>query len=93
MHCHSCEMILEKTIAKLANVTKVKAHQKTGLLEIYYEKQEPDIHKIYAIVNENGYQTGKPQALPWINTNMDDYVELGISGMVIVLLYFILQIV
>lgn len=87
MHCRSCELILEKSIKKLENIEKVEANEKKWTLEISYNESEPDIKHIEQIVKENGYKIGSGKKLPWISTNIDDYINLFVTAVILFLLY------
>lgn len=76
MHCRACEVLLQKSIAKVDEVKEVRAHQKTGKIEIFYEEEKPDQWKIEEAIKEHGYTIGKPGSLPWMTKDSDDYLEI-----------------
>lgn len=55
MHCHACEVLLERAIKDVPHVTKVEANQATGLIEIFHDSQKPDKQAIETTIIENGY--------------------------------------
>lgn len=91
MHCHSCEIIIEKSLKKLPDVSKVIAHQNKWLIEIYFERDAPDLKKIEKIVIENWYALWIAKKLPWINKNMNDYVDILMIWLVLYIIFIIFK--
>ena len=49
MHCASCEVLIEKKILEIPNVTSVDASTGKGQVVVEYENQQPDIHAVNKI--------------------------------------------
>lgn len=47
------------------------------------------MNAIEAIIRDNGYSIGKAKKLPWITTNVDDYVNVFIAAALIFILYIV----
>lgn len=44
---------------------------------------------IESFIRENGYTIGKAKRLPWITTNVDDYINVFIASVLVFILYII----
>ncbi|MDD2487221.1 MAG: sulfite exporter TauE/SafE family protein [Candidatus Gracilibacteria bacterium] len=91
MHCHSCEIILEKSIKKIPGISKATANQAKGTIEIHYDGKEPSMKEIEKIVIESGYALGIEKKLPWVNKNIDDYVDILMIGMFIYIIFLVFK--
>lgn len=93
MHCHACEVLLERAIKDVPHVTKVEANQATGLIEIFHDSQKPDKQAIETTIIENGYTIWKEEHNPWINPNPNIFREFFMSLLIIwwILLLFSTQ--
>jgi sulfite exporter TauE/SafE/copper chaperone CopZ len=91
MHCRSCEILLEKSLAELPGVKKVSADQRKGTVEIDYDQKQPAAAAIEAVVRDNGYSLGKGRKLPWLNSNGDDYAETGVIALALLTVYYLLK--
>lgn len=89
MHCASCEVLLEKSIGKIKNVSRVEASEKAGKIEVEYDKTPPNMKQIEEIVTKNGYSLGTAEKLPWITTKEEDYFNILLAGTIVFVLYFI----
>ncbi|EKE26359.1 MAG: heavy metal-binding protein [uncultured bacterium (gcode 4)] len=91
MHCNSCEIILEKSIKKVQNVTKVNANQRKWTLEIFFDEKAPNIDEVEKIIKENWYSVWIQKKLPWINTNINDYIDILGILMVLFIIFIIFK--
>jgi sulfite exporter TauE/SafE/copper chaperone CopZ len=91
MHCRSCELILEKSIKNVKNVSTVEASERKWTLEISYAGTEPDKDEIEAIVIENGYTIGKKKILPWITKDPNDYRNIILTTLILFVLFIIIS--
>lgn len=76
MHCHSCEVLLEKSLEKLPHVKKAVARQRAGTVEISYDTDSPSSEAIEHAIVQCGYTVGKGGTAPWINPNTEDWIEI-----------------
>ncbi len=91
MHCHSCEVIIEKSLIKLSGVSKVIAKQNKWTIEIFFEWQEPDLQKIEEIIKQNWYSLWIGGKIPWLSHNIDDYLHIWITLLILLIIYLIFQ--
>lgn len=91
MHCKSCEILIEDELKKIEGVEKVEISHRTGEATIHYAGNHPQHSDIAKAVKEAGYELGKTGNLPFLSTRKADYTELAFAGIVVALLYFILN--
>lgn len=91
MHCKSCEILIEDELKKIEGVEKVDISHQTGEATIHYSGSHPQHADIAHAVKEAGYELGKNSNLPFLTTRKADYAELAFAGIVVGLLYFILN--
>ena len=91
MHCRSCEILLERDIAKVEGVKKVKTDHKKGKAEIEYGENRPDSGALERAVEAAGYSLGKDEKKHFFSRNPVDYVELGAAATLVFLAYVILD--
>ena len=91
MHCRSCEILLEKNIARVQGVAKVRVNHKTGIATVTYTNTPPTITDIETVVQESGYSLGTDSQKPWFSHDQADYAELILAGAFLFSLYIILN--
>ncbi len=91
MHCKSCEILIEDELKKIEGVEKVDISHRTGETTIHYSGSHLQHADIAHAVKEAGYELGKNSSLPFFSTRKADYTELAFAGIVVGLLYFILN--
>lgn len=85
MHCKSCEILIEDELNKIACVKKADVRHNKGRATIYYEGRM-NMDSIAFAVEKAGYSLGKDNK-SWISTNQNDYLELGLIGSVIFIIW------
>lgn len=90
MHCRSCEILLEDELSKINGVRKSIVRQKTGTAEIWHEG-ELNQDKIAHVVANAGYSLGRDGKRPLISTNWKDYEDLMKIGIILALLYIVVN--
>lgn len=88
MHCRSCEILVEDELLKVNGVKKALVNEKEGVAHVFYEGSL-DRAKINKAVCDAGYELGMKEKAPLFSKRMQDYKELGLAFLVIVLLYMI----
>ncbi|OGY49550.1 MAG: hypothetical protein A3B89_01715 [Candidatus Buchananbacteria bacterium RIFCSPHIGHO2_02_FULL_40_13] len=92
MHCRSCELLIEDQLKKIPGIASVKANQKTGQVELFYQGQEPNSETIAKEIISAGYQMGKQSSLPWLSNDYRDYRDLLLAvGILAVIVFLISQ--
>ncbi|KKQ01960.1 MAG: hypothetical protein US11_C0002G0019 [Candidatus Roizmanbacteria bacterium GW2011_GWA2_36_23] len=90
MHCRSCEILIEDELTKIPGVTKVKVdYRRNEAIICTNDKIEYD--KIQAAISNVGYSIGYESKKPWFSKNISDYVDIAICGIILVLVYFIIN--
>lgn len=56
MSCSHCEQAVEKGVAGLTGVAKVKADHKKGQVAVFYKGEPPDMEAVKKKVVELGYE-------------------------------------
>ncbi|MCX6762104.1 MAG: sulfite exporter TauE/SafE family protein [Candidatus Moranbacteria bacterium] len=64
MHCVSCEKLLDDELKNIPGVTRVHADRKRGVVELGYDKVEPDFQKVKAVVEKFGYTASQKKSEP-----------------------------
>lgn len=87
MHCASCEKILEDDLQKLSGVGSVKADCKSGVVEIVYDKVEPDGEAIKKIIQKCGYQAVEKGATGGAGkkTSLNDWLSALLVALLVLL--------
>ena len=85
MHCHSCEILIERQFKKVKGVEKVKVNHITGNVEIYYS-EKPDINELDEIIKEHGYSVAKDKV-----HEKQDYFEIIMFFVIVLGVYYTLK--
>ncbi|MBI5465688.1 MAG: sulfite exporter TauE/SafE family protein [Candidatus Kerfeldbacteria bacterium] len=56
MHCHSCELTIERSLKKLPGVAQVDVNAATGLARLSYQGSKPSWHEIKEVIHQAGYK-------------------------------------
>jgi sulfite exporter TauE/SafE/copper chaperone CopZ len=91
MHCRSCEILLEREIAKIKNVIKCETDYRQGVAEIYYKYNAPEIQELEDAVMSAGYEIGEADKEKFFSRNILDYQELVWAIVVVLIGYEILK--
>lgn len=89
MHCTSCEILIEQNLKKISGIKKVSVSHTTGKAEVYFEGNKPSDESIRQAVKDAGYEVGQKNKLPWISKEKQDYKNLVIAGIILLVLYFL----
>ena len=82
MHCHSCEMMIESSLKKVAHVEKVQASTRKQKVEISYSGDDINLGEIQQKIEALGYKViqeadiKNKKALPFINRDPKTYTTL-----------------
>ncbi len=90
MHCRSCEILLEDELSKIKGVHQTVVRQKTGTAEIWHEG-ELNQDRIKNVISNAGYSLGRDEKKPLISKNWKDYEDLLKIGIMLFLLYIIVN--
>ncbi len=88
MHCRSCELLTEEELSKVSGVSSVKTNFRTGVVEIFYQNQEPSNESIIEAVKNAGYEVGKGER-PWFTDDISEWVKTFFALGVVFVLYVI----
>lgn len=88
MHCRSCEILIEDELSKINGVEQVEVNQKKGEA-IICSNVNIDQLKIEKAVLHAGYSLGYDKKKQWFSSNINDYVEVILCGIGLLLIYFI----
>jgi len=88
MHCRSCELIIDAELSKVNGVKKTKSDFRRGLVEIYYDAVKPEMPDIERAIEKAGYKIGNREDLPFLSKNINDYRDLGVAFLLLVIIYF-----
>lgn len=89
MHCKSCEVLIEKNLAKIPEIRKTNVSHKDGKADIWYEGGEVPMVAIQKAVSDSGYQIGDEDKLPWISKNPTDWKNLFSAALILATIYII----
>ena len=85
MHCKSCEILIEDELKKISCVRKADVNHNKGRAIIYYEGRM-NMDNVAIAVENAGYALGKDNK-NWFSNNQNDYLELGLIGSVIFIIW------
>ncbi len=91
MHCNSCKLLLEKSLAPLQNVESVRANVSkwTVIIDHQWSLNTDEIHWI---IQGCGYHVSKTKvSVPWLSSNINDYKIAVVSLLGLIFLYFIIS--
>ncbi|MHB8903999.1 MAG: urease accessory protein UreH domain-containing protein [Patescibacteria group bacterium] len=89
MHCRSCEILIEDKLKEVSRVKSAELNYKTGEATIYYHGEEaPQKHLLNEAITDAGYEIGRSEELPFFSRNGQEYYNLGIAFLVLMILYF-----
>ncbi len=88
MHCRSCEILLEEKLKELPEVKNVRVIYKKNEAVIYSDLPI-STEKIKSTVEAAGYRIGINDTKPWLSRDHQTYKQIGLSLIVLLLLYFI----
>jgi uncharacterized protein len=57
MHCHGCEHIIERSVAKLPGVRQIKADYATETVSVAFDPESVDLAAIRKAIEQAGYRT------------------------------------
>ena len=89
MHCRSCEILIEEKLKEIPLVKSAELNYKTGEAVVYYSGEDmPQKHLLDKAINEAGYEIGKSGKLPFFSHDGNEYYNLGIAFLILLILYF-----
>lgn len=91
MHCRSCEILVEESLAGIPGVSRSVVNYKKGTAEIHYTSPKLNMHEVEAAIREAGYNLGIDGDKPLISRNPEDYKDLGIALFFLIGIYIILK--
>lgn len=91
MHCRACEMLIEKKLADIPEVSRSYVNHKKGTAEIHYTTQKPNAREVEEAIREAGYTVGTSAEKPFFSRNISDYKDLGIALLFLVGIYIVLK--
>lgn len=88
MHCRSCEILVEEKLKEIPDIKNVQINYRKKQALIYSHHPLSD-SEISRKIEEAGYAVGIDDSKSWISLNGRDYKDLIISGIVLLILYFL----
>ena len=91
MPCRSCELLIEKNIAKISGVKKVEVSYKKGIAIVEYDGAALKQESVARAINEAGYSLGRAIKLSWFATDERTYIEVVVGIIALVFLFLIAE--
>lgn len=91
MHCKSCEMLIEDNLKEKCQIEKCEVSHTEKSATIFYDGTEPDRKKIEATIREAGYEVGSDEKKTFFSKNANDYKDLLIGFLALVILAAVLK--
>ncbi|MEI8061649.1 MAG: sulfite exporter TauE/SafE family protein [Candidatus Berkelbacteria bacterium] len=88
MHCRSCEILIAEKLKENPDIKNVSVNYKKSEAWIY-SHHPLKMNEIKDAVSEAGYEVGTDNAKSWISTNYNDYFDLLVSVLVIMIVYLL----
>lgn len=89
MHCRSCEILIEDELKSIKGVSSVDISHRTGSATIHYQGKHLNHGDVIHAVKQAGYELGTNEKLPFFSQNSQDYSELFVGMVILILTYFI----
>ncbi len=90
MHCKSCEILVEKKLSEIPEISRSEVNHKKGMAEIYFS-EKVDMGKIEKAVRESGYEIGENKKQTFLSDNIHDYKDLFIAFLILLGIYFVFK--
>ncbi len=90
MHCRSCELLIEKTLAKIPGIKRVKVSLPKAEAEIL-SNGTLDLELVRESIEKAGYEVGKSERRLFFTRDTNEYGYLAMSALVVLFLYFIVS--
>lgn len=87
MHCKSCELLIEESVAKVPGVFGARANYKGSSAEITYDKFKPSDQAIFQAIRDVGYEIGENEKLEWISRDPAVYKNFILSAFILLAIY------
>lgn len=91
MHCAACGALLEERLGALPGVESVRAHWRSGVVEVAAGGDVPREH-LEAVVRDAGYTPGRSAALPLLSRRPIDYGYLAAGLVLVAAIYLAIQV-
>lgn len=92
MHCRSCELLIEDKLKEVPGVKLAELNYKTGEATIYYHGEEaPQKNFLQEAINDAGYEIGQAEKLPFLSRDGNEYYNLGIAFLILMIIYLSLN--
>lgn len=88
MHCRSCEILIEEKLKENSDIKNVSVNYRDQEARIY-SYHPLNMKKIQSSIAEVGYEVGNEDSNSWVSSNWQDYLDLFISILIIIALYFL----
>jgi len=88
MHCRSCEILIEDNLKEVPHVQSAALNYKTGEATVYYHNQAPQTDLLNKAIREAGYEIGKSDKLTFLSRDGNEYYNLGIAFLILMVIYF-----
>ncbi len=88
MNCRSCEILIEEKLKQVSGVKNVSINYKTGEARIH-SQIALSRNLIEDILKSSGYELGNNEPKALISQNPKEYLDLAISLIILILLYFV----
>ena len=87
MHCHACEVLMERRFRKISGVKKVEADYATGIVKVTYDS-EPSVLELNNSIKEDDINRGSKGANEQEKT---DYLEVVMYFIIVLGIYAALK--
>ena len=88
MHCRSCEILIEDKLKEITHVQSASLNYKTGEAIVYYHNQAPQTEQLNKAIREAGYEIGRSEKIPFLSPKGNEYYNLGIALLILMVIYF-----
>lgn len=91
MHCHSCEIFIEKKLLELDGVKSVEASVDKKRVVIEYENQKPDLMKINGIFKESNYIFSEAAVKEKLKFNFNEFAIIASIILIVISVFVLMQ--
>jgi sulfite exporter TauE/SafE/copper chaperone CopZ len=90
MHCVSCEKLLDDELGNISGVAAVRADRKRGIVELDYDKAEPNFSEIEKIAEKFGYAASEKKVVSISSSGQNSWQSWfwALASVVLLIIFF-----
>jgi len=91
MHCASCEVLIEKTLAELKEIKSVEASTTKGKVFVVYEGKRPSVKRLNNIFEKEGYRFSDEPVKSAGQKESGDFFVIAGTALFVIIGFFLIK--